>query len=129
MSNPMKPHTQGSRGAFFIHVLALFPDDVIESLAKSMAETGIDCLLDFLAEDVQYLMTELTDKERSLNMKEKRILKNIHEWLTWESTNQPGIDSGTLFMTNYDVYLTQKFAGSTNLQPDIPTFTTLPTMM
>ena len=54
-------------------------------------------------------------------MKENKMLKNIHEWLTWESTSRPGNDFRTLNMTDYDEYLTQKFTGSTTLQPDIPT--------
>ena len=62
MNYLIKLQTQGNSGAFFIHVLALFPGDVIEPLAESMTEAGIDCLLDFLVEDVQYLMTELTVK-------------------------------------------------------------------
>ena len=32
-------------------------------------------------------------------------------------------------MIDYNEYLTQKFTGSTNLQPDIPTSTMLPTVM
>ena len=98
----MKPHTQGNSGAFFIHVLALFPDDVIEPLAGSLTEDGIDCMYSFLAKSVYYLMNELTVKRRNSNIKEKRMLKNIHEWLTWESTNQPGIDFRTMTMTDYD---------------------------
>ena len=47
----------------------------------------------------------------------------------WESTNQPGIDFGILTLTDYDEYLTQKFTGSTTLQPDTTTSSTLPTVM
>ena len=122
------PHTK-QQWSFFIHVLALFTDDVVEPLVESMAEAGIDCLLNFFAEDVNYLISEFIVKEENLNIKEKRMLKNIHVWLTWESTNRSSIDFGTLTMTDYDEYFTQKFTGSTNPQPDIPTSTTLPTVM
>ena len=52
--------------------------------------------------------------------KEKRMLKNIHEWLIWENMNRPSIDFGSLTMEDYDNYLSTKFTSAAIIQPDIP---------
>ena len=84
MTYPVKPHTRANSGDFFIHVFALFPEDLHVPIMVALAELGIDCLLDFLGEDINYLMTELKYKEWNLNPKEKRMLNNVHDWLFWE---------------------------------------------
>lgn len=83
----MKRHTRANSGEFFIHVLALFPSLVHEPIVSALEVLGIDCLIDFLAEDINELMTTLTAEGVKLSIKEKRILKNIHEWLIWENNN------------------------------------------
>ena len=82
---------------------------------------GIDCLLDFLAEDVDQLATDLMVDERHLNFKEKRIMRNVHEWLIWETKNCPSIDFTTLEMDDYDHYLTTKFTTAPTPEPVVST--------
>jgi len=120
MKYPMKIHTQAVSGSFLVHVLALFPTDIHEPIAVALADIGIDCLLDFLAEDINDLIGELMIEDRSLNPKEKRMVKNIHEWLIWETQNRPGIDFSTLTMNDYDSYLSTKFNRAADIQPDMP---------
>ena len=58
---------------------ALFPEDVYQPIVLALEEIGIDCLLDFLAEDTDYLLENLEFEDSYLNAKEKRMLKNIRE--------------------------------------------------
>ena len=116
----MKRHTRAVSGQFFIHILSLFPPAIHEPIATSLTEIGIDCLLDFLSEDINDLMENMSYEDRELNTKEKRILINIHEWLIWETVHRPGIDFETLSMDDYDNYLSSKFAHTPAIQPDIP---------
>ena len=81
MTYPVKVHTQANCAEFFTHIFALFPEDVYKPIATALGEIGIDCLLDFLAEDTDYLIENLEFEDRYLNAKEKRMLKNIHEWI------------------------------------------------
>ena len=117
MTYPVTPHTRAISTEFFTHIFALFPEDVYQPIVSALAELGIDCLLDFLAEDTEYLMSELKFEDRPLNAKEKRMLKNIHEWVIWESSHRPGIDFNTLKVEDYDKYLTTKFTPKPSPQP------------
>src|SRR5688572_11259850 len=87
MTYPVKAHTQANSADFFTHVFALFPEEVYQPIVSALSDLGIDCLLDFLAEDTEYLMDELMFEGRNLNAKERRMLKNIHEWVIWESSH------------------------------------------
>ena len=95
MKYPTKIHTRAVSGAYFVHVLALFLFSIHEPIATALVEIEIDFLLDFLAEDINELMDNLTYADTYLNSKEKRMLKNIHDWLIWENMNRPGIDFGS----------------------------------
>src|SRR5688572_32804896 len=109
MTYPVKAHTRANSADFFTHVFALFPEEVYQPIVSALSILGIDCLLDFLAEDTEYLMDELIFEDRDLNTRERRMLKNIHKWVIWESSNQLGIEFGTLLMEDYDKYLTTNF--------------------
>ena len=122
MTYPVKAHTQANSAQFFVHIFALFPENVFMPIVSALDEIGIDCLLDFLGEDVEYLLSELQYHDRPLNAKEKRMLKNVHEWLVWESSNRPGIDFGSLRMDDYDHYLSTKF----NMVDTAPTAAPVP---
>ena len=117
MSYPVKAHTRGNSAEFFKHVFAIFPKDTHEPVMEALAEMGIECLLDFLGENVTFLLNNLKYQGRDLNLKEKRTLKNVHEWMIWESSNRPGIDFGTLKMDDYDQYLNTKFLSGTSFNP------------
>lgn len=86
MTYPVKAHTQANSAEFFTHIFALFPEDVYQPIVIALGDIGIDCLLDFLAEDTDYLLDNLYFEDRDLSTKEKRMLKNIHEWIIWESS-------------------------------------------
>ena len=117
----MKIHTGAVSGSFLIHVMALFPTDIHEPIAVALADIGIDCLLDFLAEDINDLLGELMIGDRFLNPKEKRMLKNIHDWLIWETQNCPDLNFSTLTMDDYDSFLSTKFTSrAADIQPDMP---------
>ena len=78
MTYPVKVHTQANSAEFFTHILALFPEDVYQPIVMALADMGIDCLLDFLAEDTEFIKDELLFEDRNLNARERRMLKNIH---------------------------------------------------
>src|SRR5687768_8531759 len=130
MTYPVKAHTRSNSADFFTHVFALFPEEVYQPIVSALSDLGIDCLLDFLAEDTEYLMDELIFEDRNLNAKERRMLKNIHEWVIWESSHRPGIDFSTLLVDDYDNYLTSKFTPKATPHPNTVTSqtTTTPNM-
>jgi hypothetical protein len=123
-------HTQSNSAEFFTHIFALFPEDVYQPIVIALGDIGIDCLLDFLAEDTDYLLDNLYFEDRDLSTKEKRMLKNIHEWIIWESSTQPGIDFSTLKVEDYDKYLTAKFTPKATVTPTpVMSQTTTPSTM
>lgn len=84
MTYPVKAHTQANSAEFFTHIFALFPEDVYQPIVSALEDIRIDCLL-FHAEDTDYLVENLEFEDRNLNARERRMLKNIHEWIIWES--------------------------------------------
>ena len=69
MTYPVKAHTRANSAEFFTHIFALFPEDVYQPIVSALGEIGIDCLLDFLAEDTDYLLENLEFDGRNLNAK------------------------------------------------------------
>ena len=70
MTYPVKAHTQANSAEFFTYVFALFPKEVYQPIVSALNDLGIDCLLDFLAEDTEHLMDELLFEDRNLNTRE-----------------------------------------------------------
>ena len=124
MSYPTKHHTQAVSSEYLTHVLALFPEEVHTPIALALHEYGIDTLLDLLAEDVERVIAEAYyDDNKYLRPKEKRVLRQIHEWLIWETKNRPDIDFTTLMMSDLDNYLSNKITKGMedmDVKPDVP---------
>ena len=107
MSYPTKVHTRLNSTEFFQHVFSLYPSNVSGILVTALNDIGIDNLFDFLGETYEYY-EDLKYKDRVLNKKGQRILRQVYNWLRWETANRPGIDFGQLTTDDCDKYLTSK---------------------
>ena len=110
---PIRHHTRLNSAEYLDHIIDIFEGltPSSDNIWRALQYEQISTLMDFMGmttDDLVNLEYTKDEKQCTLTKAEKRLVRDMHAWVIWESKHCPGIDYESLTLDDYDQFLLER---------------------